>query len=73
MRNVLCDDAYVAHLGNRSFGPRGLKPDEDAMRRLLSKHPHYLETVQAFIADDPLKERRQQILAHCRRSGVALV
>lgn len=62
-RNVLCDDAFVAHLGNRSFGPLGLKPGPAAMSRLLEKHPDYLERVKIFIEKDPLAPRRQAVLA----------
>ena len=72
MRNVLCDDVYVAHLGGRSFGPTGLKPGEDSMRRLLSRHPAYLEMVQAFIAADPLRTRREALVEALARDGVAL-
>ncbi len=71
-RNVLCDDVYVAHLGGRSFGPAGLKPDEASMQRLLSRHPDYLELVQEFIATDPLAPRRAELLNALRRAGVAL-
>jgi GT2 family glycosyltransferase len=72
MRNVLCDDVYVVHLGGRSFGPLGLQPGEDSMRRLLSRHPGYLERVQAFIAADPLAARRRAILDALDRAGVSL-
>jgi len=72
MRNVLCDDVYVAHLGGRSFGPTGLKPDESSMKRLLSRHPDYLDEVQAFIASDPLSPRRTQLLDALQRAGAAL-
>jgi GT2 family glycosyltransferase len=72
LRNVLCDDVYIVHLGNRSFGPLGLKPDEDSMRRLLSRHPDYLDLVQAFIAQDPLAGRRQAILDALHRAGLRL-
>ena len=71
-RNVLCDDVYVVHLGGRSFGPIGLTPDESSMRRLLSRHPGYLEQVQEFIAADPLKPRRLAVLEALHRAGVAL-
>ena len=72
MRNVLCDDVYVVHLGNRSFGPLGLKPGEESMRRLLSRHPDYLDGVQDFIANDPLAARRAEILAELERAGLRL-
>ena len=72
MRNVLCDDVYVVHLGGRSFGPLGLRPGEESMQRLLSLHPGYLEQVRAFIASDPLAPRRQQLLDALNRANLAL-
>jgi GT2 family glycosyltransferase len=72
MRNVLCDDVYVVHLGGRSFGPTGLKPDESSMQRLLSRHPDYLRQVQEFITADPLLTRRAAILAALDRAGVPM-
>ena len=72
LRNVLCDDVYVTHLGGRSFGPLGLKPDEHSMQRLLSRHPDYLDQVQAFIAADPLAPRRQAIIDALNRAGCSL-
>ena len=72
LRNVLCDDVYVAHRGGRSFGPAGLKPGEASMQRLLSRHPHYLKQVQEFIATDPLASRRSELLDALQRAGVAL-
>ncbi|MEM1411688.1 MAG: glycosyltransferase family 2 protein [Pseudomonadota bacterium] len=61
-RNVLCEDAYVVHQGGQSFGPLGLKPGEHSMRRLLDKHPNYLEQISAWIEADPLADRRQALL-----------
>jgi GT2 family glycosyltransferase len=72
MRNVLCDDVYVVHVGGRSFGPLGLKPGEDSMQRLLAKHPDYMTLVEAFIAADPLASRRQAITESLERAGVPL-
>jgi GT2 family glycosyltransferase len=72
LRNVLCDDVYVVHLGGRSFGPAGLRPDESSMQRLLSKHPDYLARVQAFIAADPLSARRTEILRQLDLAGVPM-
>jgi GT2 family glycosyltransferase len=72
MRNVLCDDVYVVHLGGRSFGPTGLRPDHSSMERLLSRHPDYLACVQAFIAADPLKSRREEIIRALNLAGVPL-
>lgn len=61
MRNLLCDDAYVVHVGGASFTPLGLKPDGKSMQRLLAKHPEYLARVQSFIKADPLASRRAEI------------
>lgn len=72
LRNVLCDDAYVVHHGGASFGPLGLKPDENSMQRLLAKHPDYLQKVSEFIKTDPLAPRRQQILDCLERSGAGM-
>jgi len=62
-KHVLCDDAFVAHLGNASFGPLGLAPDEHSMRRLLDRHPDYLERIRAFIDADPIAPHRLRVLA----------
>ena len=69
-RNVLCDDCYVVHHGGRSFGPRGLGPDEQAMNRLLERHPGYLELVEEFIEADPLADRRRQLVEAVEAAGV---
>lgn len=70
-RHVLCDHAFVAHQGNASFGPLGLGPGGEAMQTLLARHPDYLERVQAFIAADPMAERRQAIVRRYEELGEA--
>ena len=70
LRNVLCDDVYVAHTGGRSFGPLGLKPDESSMQRLLSLHPGYLQQVESFIKSDPLAKRREELIRALNDAGV---
>lgn len=70
LRNVLCDDVYVAHLGSRSFEPLGLKPDESSMRRLLSRHPGYLAMVEEFISCDPLAQRREELIQALKSAGL---
>ena len=70
LRNVLCDDVYVAHLGGRSFGPLGLKPDEFSMQKLLSRHPGYLQQVEAFISSDPLAQRREELIQALMSAGL---
>ncbi len=72
MRNVLCDDVYIVHLGGRSFGPIGLKPDETSMAKLLSRHPAYLQLVEEFIATDPLAPRREAVLKALARAEVPM-
>ena len=69
-RNVLCDDAYVAHHGGASFGPLGLQADAQSMQRLLAKHPDYQHRVDEFIRRDPLSIRRQQILRCLERENL---
>jgi hypothetical protein len=71
-KNVLCDSVYVAHVGGCSFLPRGLAPDEKSMQRLLSRHPDYLNQVEAFIASDPLSSRRNELLAALREAAVSM-
>ena len=72
LRNVLCDDVYVAHVGGRSFEPRGLRPGGQAMETLLERHPRYMELVRAFISDDPLGKRRNQIVVALQSAGIEL-
>ena len=57
-RNVLCDDTFIMHLGNRSFDAKKAALTQENMQRLLAKHPTYMEQVSAFIAADPLKPIR---------------
>jgi O-antigen biosynthesis protein len=61
-RNVLCDDALVLHRGGASFGELPAEQRAEKMQRLLQRHPDYLQRVQAFIAADPLYNRREKIL-----------
>ncbi len=72
MKNVLCDDVYVAHVGGRSFAPRNLRPDDTAMKKLLSRHPEYLQFVEAFIAADPLAGRRQELVSALGNNSVEM-
>lgn len=72
LRNVLCDNAYVVHHGGASFGPLGLKPDENSMQRLLARHPEYLGKVSEFIETDPLEQRRRQILDCLERKSAGM-
>jgi GT2 family glycosyltransferase len=58
-RNVLCDDAYVVHVGACSFGDEKQAHCERNMQVLLKLHPDYMEVVSAFIAADPIKPIRE--------------
>lgn len=61
LRNILCDNAYVAHRGNESFSEIGLKPNEESMKKLLAKHPAYLDLINQYINENPLAEIRDKI------------
>lgn len=67
-RNVLCEDAFVVHVGGQSFGPLGLRPDNSSMARLLERHPDYLDEVSAWIRTDPLAGRRAALIAARERN-----
>lgn len=69
-RNVLCDNAYVAHHGGSSFQALNMSPGPESMKRLLSRHPGYLEQIDDFIRTDPLA-RRRSILATAARAVAA--
>lgn len=62
-RNVLCDDAYVAHRGGASFAGTGHAPGGDNLARLVARYPGYNALVADFIARDPLAARRARIVA----------
>ena len=65
-RNVLCDDAFVVHLGGSSFGPKRAGLAQQNMAILLERHPQYGELVHAYITADPLCPLRELALAHQR-------
>lgn len=60
-RNVLCDDAFVAHRGGASFGPAGLAPGGENLQRLCARYPGYNAAVADFIMRDPLAPLRDQL------------
>jgi GT2 family glycosyltransferase len=62
LKNILCDNAYVAHFGNASFSDLGLKPSDESMKRLLEKHPDYQNTISRYITKNPLESMRREIL-----------
>ncbi len=59
--NILCDNAYVAHIGNQSFQDFDLQPNQTALDKVLARYPNYLDDVTRFIATDPLQAKRKKI------------
>lgn len=62
-RNVLCPNAYVAHEGGVSFTESTQALMKIGGERLLAKHPAYDAQVSEWIARDPAKTRRAEIVA----------
>ncbi len=67
-RNVLCDDAYVVHVGSCSFGDEKKAHCERNMQVLLTLHPDYMDVVSEFIAQDPIKPIREAAQARLEQS-----
>ncbi|HEX7272826.1 MAG TPA: glycosyltransferase family 2 protein, partial [Casimicrobiaceae bacterium] len=67
-RNVLCEDAFVLHLGGSSFGE--MRADLSARNTALlhAKHPEYEDLVRSYIAADPLRPLRELALVEHRRA-----
>ncbi len=63
MRNILCDDAFVAHTGGRSFAATGETPGGENLRRLNARYPNYHDSVARFIEADPLAPDRARLAA----------
>lgn len=72
LKNILCDNAYVAHVGNQSFRDLGIKPSEETMQRLLQKHPDYLQIIQEYINKDPLSNIRNNIIKILQQRDIKL-
>ena len=62
-RNVLCDDAYVAHRGGASFGPQGHAPGGENLARLNARYPGYNALFADYILRDPLNSLRERLAA----------
>ena len=62
-RNVLCDDAFVAHRGGASFGPEGHAPGGENLARLNARYPGYNALIADFILRDPLMPLRERLKA----------
>jgi len=72
-RNVLCDDAFVVHVGGRSF--EGAKETLGVRNTalLLERHPGYLDLVRDYIERDPPGPLREAArTAHDRLHGPPL-
>ncbi|MFK7955824.1 MAG: glycosyltransferase family 2 protein [Lysobacterales bacterium] len=67
-RNVLCDNAFVAHSGGRSFAPVNITPNGENLRILLERHPDYERLVADFIAQDPIRPIREAIVANYQQT-----
>lgn len=65
-RNVLCEDAFVLHLGGSSFGDKRTDLAERNTALLLQRHPGYNDLVQSYIAADPLRPLRELALTQYR-------
>ena len=61
LKNIICDTAYAAHIGNQSFSELGMKPNEKALSIIQERYPWYIDAVKLFIKNDPLALRREQI------------
>ncbi len=70
-RNVLCVDAYVAHVGHASFQGENLSPGGVNLARLQARYPRYEGDVAAFIAADPLAALRERIHSALQQDGRA--
>ena len=58
-RNVLADDAFVVHVGGRSFAGRKDELGSRNVEILSRRYPHYLEMVRQYVAADPLRPIRE--------------
>jgi GT2 family glycosyltransferase len=68
LRNVLCDDVFVAHVGGRSFGAERQALARSALRALQEQHPGYAAGLRRFHRERPLEG---QVVASQLRLGVA--
>jgi GT2 family glycosyltransferase len=74
--NVLLDNTFIAHVGNRSFDAKKAALVEANGRMLIARFPDYPKLVQDFVAADPPRSTRQlarsveRILRSPERPGV---
>lgn len=65
-RNVLCEDAFVLHLGGSSFGDQRADLAQRNTALLLARHPGYHDLVRDYILADPLRPLRELALTQYR-------
>ena len=65
-RNVLADDAFVVHLGERSFSGQKAELGPRNLALLVERHPHYLSMVRDYIDTDPLRALREAAVSRER-------
>jgi GT2 family glycosyltransferase/glycosyltransferase involved in cell wall biosynthesis len=65
-RNLLCEDAFVLHLGGSSFGDKRADLAARNTALLLERHAGYEALVRDYIAADPVKPLRELALAQHR-------
>jgi len=65
-RNVLCEDAFVPHLGQSSVDDKRADPALRDSALLLERHPGYSDLLRAYIAADPLRPLRELVRTQLR-------
>lgn len=65
--HVADDATFVFHAGHRSFRGERVALQRAAARTLARRHPAYLPTIGAFMAEDPLAPVRARICASLSR------
>jgi len=59
--NLIAANVFVRHYGSTSFGSDKADLIKNAVQKLTSMHPNYVEDVNTFIRVDPLKKYRERI------------
>lgn len=59
--NLISANIFVRHYGSTSFGSDKADLIKNAVQKLTSLHPNYVEDVNTFIRIDPLKRYRERI------------
>jgi O-antigen biosynthesis protein len=60
-RNAIAGDVYVRHVGSVSFKGEAAERTAQAIKTLERLHPGYDQTIQNFIAADPLRQIRARL------------